>query len=839
MASPASSSPRSRRSSLGRAVVSTLAAVVWLCPFSAYALSAEVVGKRVSLPGETVEWQLVVDGAVGDVQVRWDPNDGSANDFVVGAFVHSQAYANVGHYGVNVLVTDGVGRTSAPFVHTVHRPLTPLRPSAASDIVYDERRERIYVVNTDNDTVSVLDPKLLTNVVEIPVLRGPEGLALAPDGRLWVVHRAEAAVGIVDLDAMGIVQRLELPRASQPIAIAMSPTGDAAYVTLMATGELLKLDPQSGAELGRLVIGPTPRGIAVSHDGSEILVTRFISPDSGGEIARVDARSLAVLSTMVLQPDATTMDTDQQGRGLPNYLFSVTISPDATTAWVTAKKDNLFRGQQRGGPDQLLNPDNTVRPLVSMLSLDAAAAVAQQHVDLDDRNLPTYVAFTPLGDRAFVSVTGSALVEERDAYTGGQGAVIRDMGFAPRGLVLTPDNRLFVNAALSRNVAVYDVGPIVLDGLKTAKKLADIALVGTEKLEAKVLRGKQIFIGDADDRMSDVGYISCASCHFDGGDDGRVWDLTQLGEGLRNTVSLLGRRGTGQGRLNWTGTNDEVQDSDHMIRSIFGGVGFIPNELLAPATGEPNQGKSEDLDALAAYVESLDKVNPSPARLPDGSSSPDALAGRALFDRLGCGFCHSGADRTDSARGRLHDVGTRHPTSGNRGGEQLAGFDTPTLRGIWETAPYLHDGSAPTLRSVLVDNNLDDSHGYVSSLTSTEVDQLVAYLLELDGTPEPGAAGSEVGPSPGIGGVGSGGAADSLAGHNGFNGSNGSCSVSGSRTGKNASFVLGALAVGLVLRRRGRLRAMSARRRVTAFVATSLSPRGVTQRLVVDYVRAT
>ena len=39
--------------------------------------------------------------------------------------------------------------------------------------------------------------------------------------------------------------------------------------------------------------------------------------------------------------------------------------------------------------------------------------------------------------------------------------------------------------------------------------------------------------------------MSCASCHNDGGGDGRVWDLSGFGEGLRNTVDLRGRAGTG------------------------------------------------------------------------------------------------------------------------------------------------------------------------------------------------------------------------------------------------------------------------------------------------------
>ena len=65
-------------------------------------------------------------------------------------------------------------------------------------------------------------------------------------------------------------------------------------------------------------------------------------------------------------------------------------------------------------------------------------------------------------------------------------------------------------------------------------------------------------------------------------------------------------------------------------------------------------------------------------------------------------------------------------------GEALDGLDTPTLRGLWRSAPYLHDGSAPTLRSVLTERNGGDAHGVTSDLDDTDLDALVLYLRTLD-----------------------------------------------------------------------------------------------------------
>src|SRR5690606_15578341 len=106
--------------------------------------------------------------------------------------------------------------------------------------------------------------------------------------------------------------------------------------------------------------------------------------------------------------------------------------------------------------------------------------------------------------------------------------------------------------------------------------------------------------------------------------------------------------------------------------------------------------------------------------------------GREIFLELACDSCHSGDDFTDSAQGLLHDVGTMTELSGLRLGGELTGIDTPTLLGIWQTAPYLHDGSAPTLRDALTTKNPNGEHGDTSGLSDEELAALEAYLLQID-----------------------------------------------------------------------------------------------------------
>ena len=58
-------------------------------------------------------------------------------------------------------------------------------------------------------------------------------------------------------------------------------------------------------------------------------------------------------------------------------------------------------------------------------------------------------------------------------------------------------------------------------------------------------------------------------------------------------------------------------------------------------------------------------------------------------------------------------------------------WDTPTLREIWRTAPYLHDGRAATLEEVIGVYNPGDKHGITSTLSPEQRGDLIEYLRSL------------------------------------------------------------------------------------------------------------
>ncbi|MEH3087157.1 MAG: RICIN domain-containing protein [Xylophilus ampelinus] len=602
---------------------------------------------------------------------------------------------------------------------------------------------RLWVANPDTDTVAAIDAGSYARVAEIAVGSQPRGVAVAPDGRVWVINKNAATVSIVDPATMAVAQTVALPRGSRPHGLVFAPGGGSAYLVLEATGQLLRLDPGSGAVRAAVPVGANPRHVSVSADAATVLVSRYITPalpgestaavdtgTAGGEVVAVDAASLAVVRTVVLR-HSDKVDNETQGSGIPNYLGAAVVSPDGRSAWVPSKQDNVKRGVLRNG--QNLNFQNTVRAISSRIDLAAMAEDYSRRVDHDNSGVGTAAAFHPSGAYLFVALETSRQIAVVDAIAGRELMKV-DVGRAPQAVSVSPDGRTaYVQNYMDRTVTVLDLGPLVSGGELRLPVVATASTIGAETLGAQVLAGKQLFYDARDPRLARDAYMSCASCHNDGGHDGRTWDLGGFGEGLRNTIELKGRAGMRQGLLHWSGNFDEVQDFEKQIRDLAGGTGLMADADYNYATrnqaqGTPKAGVSADLDALAAYVGSLAAVDPSPHRAADGSATAAAVAGRAVFVQAQCATCHGGEGFTASALGGgMRGIGTLRAGSGNRLGAPLTGIDVPTLRGLWATAPYLHDGRAATLADAV------QAHAG-NAVRGDDLANLAAYLQQIDGT---------------------------------------------------------------------------------------------------------
>ncbi len=687
-------------------------------------------------------------GSTGGANPRfkWNFGDGTPETAYSSSTSISHTYANPGRYTVVVTATDDTAaEVSSTFFQAVHAPLTAKKPAVSSSIIFEERatgNDRVWLVNPDTDSVTVLDAVTRAKLAETSVGLAPRSLALAPDGRVWVTNAESATISILDGGTNAVAVTLPLPRGSRPFGIAFDPNGTAAYVALEGGGRLLKLHPTTGAQISSLNAGQNLRHVSVSADGARVYVSRFITPPlpgentaapvttgRGGEVLVVTATTLALERTILLQ-HSEKEDSPTSARGLPNYLGATALSPDGLSAWVPSKQDNIKRGTLRNGVG--LNHDQSLRAIASRIDLTTQVEDQAGRIDFDNAGVPSAAIFDPWGVYVFVALESSHAVAVVDAWN--REVIMRfDAGLAPQGLALSPDGRtLFVHNFMARTVSVHDVSSLVQGGSGVPLTLGLVNAINTEKLSAAVLRGKQLFYDAADPRLALQEYIACAACHNDGGHDGRTWDFTGVGEGLRNTITLRGHGN--HGALHWSGNFDEVHDFEGQIRAFAGGTGLMSDAQFNTGTrsqplGDPKAGVSADLDALAAYITSLTAEENSPHRNGDGSATAAAIAGERVFRQQNCAACHGGTAFTNSALNVFRDVGTiKQPTSGKRLNGALTGFDVPTLRGVWATAPYLHDGSAATLAEAVT------AHQGVT-LNATDLNNLAAYLQQIDSAP--------------------------------------------------------------------------------------------------------
>jgi YVTN family beta-propeller protein len=694
-------------------------------------------------PGGTANYSVT---AVSGVTYSWNFGDGSpSTPFSPNPSV-THTFPQSGLYVVTLSARDAANIiTTRTFLQAVATTKTNNSPSNSTPIIYETRAgnsSRVWVVNPDNDSVSIIDS--ITNTVSSTINVGlsPRTLAVAPDGRIWVANKESATISIINPTTLTVAQTISLPRASQPHGLAFAPAGGSAYVALEATGQLLKLNPNTGAQQGLVNVGNNPRHIAITADATKILVSRFITPpvpgepnttinitstsNVGGEVVVVNPSSMTVTQTVILH-HSDKGDSEIQGSGIPNYLGAASISPDGNSAWIPSKQDNIKRGMLRNS--RQLDFQNTVRAISSRIDMGTLTEDYAKRIDHDNSSVGSAVAYHPSGVYMFVALETSRQVAVVDAIGGNELFKI-EVGRAPQGLAISPDgNTLYVHEFMDRSVSIFNLSPLTSQGLLSVNQTKVEFTVGVEKLPARVVLGKQLFYDAKDPRLARDSYMSCASCHNDAGNDGRVWDLTGFGEGLRNTISLRGRAGMGHGFLHWSANFDEVHDFEKQIRDLAGGTGLMSNALFNSGTvnqplGTPKAGLSTSLDDLAAYLNSLTTFAPSPYRNNDGSMTTDASAGRLVFNN-NCSSCHSGNNFSDSANATsLKNIGTITSSSGQRLGAALTGIDVPTLRDVWATAPYLHNGSALTLSSaVQAHNNLN--------LNATDLSNVVAYIQQI------------------------------------------------------------------------------------------------------------
>ena len=191
---------------------------------------------------------------------------------------------------------------------------------------------------------------------------------------------------------------------------------------------------------------------------------------------------------------------------------------------------------------------------------------------------------------------------------------------------------------------------------------------------------------------------SCNGCHpGDARTDGMNWDLMNDGVGnSKNCKSLLFSHPTPPSMISGI-----RETAEWAVRAGFKFIQFFDIT-------------EEDAVCVDAYLKSLRPV-PSPY-LVDGELSDLAKEGRKIFEKLNCTECHSGPYYTDL---KMHRIGEDI--------EFEKGWDTPTLREVWRTAPYLFDGRAATMEEVFEIHK----HGIDKKVSKKEIKALTEYVNSL------------------------------------------------------------------------------------------------------------
>jgi mono/diheme cytochrome c family protein len=154
----------------------------------------------------------------------------------------------------------------------------------------------------------------------------------------------------------------------------------------------------------------------------------------------------------------------------------------------------------------------------------------------------------------------------------------------------------------------------------------------------------------------------------------------------------------------------------------MGGRGDFSDKRLGIDVKHSPDMVSPHLAALRAYQHSL-PAPPAPAGSFDAAGSE---RGRALFDKA-CASCHVGGSGTDNNDGKLHAPAETGVDGAYAARTATKAYRTTPLRGLWQHAPYFHDGSAATLAGVVAHYDRVRKLG----LAAEQQRDLVEYLKSL------------------------------------------------------------------------------------------------------------
>ncbi len=583
----------------------------------------------------------------------------------------------------------------------------------------------------------------------------PFGLALSPDAQtLYVAISGENRVVAVTADKLSPLSNV--PVANRPRGVAVNPNGEVYFSTQFGsvTRFQTKADGALVSASSLALRNENPADVAM-HQGVKIgktVATRAfanaVNPATGAVyVAHVNAnpgspeQSLTELQNTQAQTN-TECETKcksvcKNAGGYGGTVCNNSCNTNCNTTTLTFP--------------------HIIRPIEVSVSVfdpgaDAPGAVENASPVLDQKtgepmtalcDKPLDVAHHPEWSLLFVACKGTDNVLVLNSATKDpMRSTVAELkvGHAPNAITFSADGQyayvrntqsysisrvnlapLFSMQSLSAGTAAPNDNGGMFKQINSGKALTKPVLVEHEKeivyafdtLPTETLQlGRRVFTFSRFNGLSAKGFFACETCHPQGGtEDKLVWFVK---DGPRQTPMLAGKiKGTEP--FNWVGTAETLQQNITNTVKRMGGSGLTDAQK----------------DALSEFLAEGLIPPPNPNVLAGGLTESQK-AGKELFyhPAIGCAECHAGETATD---GENWDVGTFtdleleiHNFEGTAAEMSL---NTPSIKGLYYSAPYLHDGSSHDLYDVL--NATSATMGVSMQLTGKQQTDLVNYLLTL------------------------------------------------------------------------------------------------------------
>ncbi len=606
-------------------------------------------------------------------------------------------------------------------------------PMGSQGLITSQDYKALYVANAEEGSITRVDAvSMQTQETELP--GEPTRLARI-DHRVFASLRTERCIVELTETADGLQVGRRVDVGAEPYGLVASEDGTRLYVAVSMGGEVKELDGQSLEVLRVWKVEGEPRWLALHPSGQALYVGGAMQGSlhyinlSNGEIQSIELPAVyfSVATAWVPeQPNPVRITGDLAASPDGQFIAVPTLHVDNEIP--IADTGGFSSGSYYGGPSRL-------KPGIAMIPVNREGQPELEEISVfrvshfSGAGYLASLAFSPSSDTVIAAVEGAGVMlflptlrlHQRTAFGYDmpspsslfpdlfeqRGTLAMNAGAGPRAMAFTSESEGFVYTFLDRELGRFDLEaverfqagdwvderPIAVDGcghvaLETRVKVTD------KTLPAEVEAGRRLFYATNDPQVSLAGSgVSCATCHFDGRTDGTTWMFTR---GLRQTPSLAGLVSARE-PLRWQADRATVAA-----------------DVLSTSEGMGGRDMTEEqAEKIAAFIDYS-----RPVDLPlAGSDDPAIERGREIFNRqdVGCADCHSGALFTDKLQ------------------YTMFGFDgvkTPSLLGVAATAPYLHDGSMPDLRTLL-EAMRGGAMGDTSSLSDAELDDLEAFLSSI------------------------------------------------------------------------------------------------------------